>query len=292
MLTRLISSSISEIKDLTISVLVRKQEQADAYATKGIAPIIFEGLSDTQLLRKIASEQDIVIHTADSTDPSAVEALVLGLADHAKATGRAGKFLHLSGTSSLGDYPITKKLVEDREFSDKEDIFSYMKYRETLNSYGQRRTDIKTVEIGEETGVQTYIIKAPRIYGRGTGFFNKKSAHIPWLIAGAVAAGQAEFVGDGSAVWDDVHIADLADLFEIILGRLLKDEEIPSGSKGIYFAASLRHSWKQLAEGIAKAGVELGHLKSSEPKQISLEEAAKKYTGGDLLIAEVGIASR
>ncbi|KAH7145523.1 hypothetical protein B0J13DRAFT_501276 [Dactylonectria estremocensis] len=290
-LTRLGTSPSEEIKQLTISVLVRKPEQAEVYSAKGITPILFQDLKDVKFLRQVASEHDIIIHTADSTNPEAAEAFIYGLADRAKTTGKAGELFHLSGTSSLGDNPITKRFLESREFSDEEDIYGYMKYREAIDSYSQRATDIKTVQIGEEVGVRTYIIKAPRIYGRGTGLFNQKSAHIPWLIAGALAVGQAEFIGDGAGIWDDVHITDVADLFEILLDKVLRAESIPSGSKGIYFAASLRHSWKELAEGIAAAGVKLGYLASSNPKQMSLEEAAQKYTGGNLLTAEVGLAS-
>ncbi|KAI9146905.1 hypothetical protein HJFPF1_13476 [Paramyrothecium foliicola] len=291
-LARLLASSSSEIRELQISVLVRKQEHADAYASKGLSPILFRDLNDTEALRRAAGEHDIIIHTADSTNPRAVEAFVLGLSDRAKKTSKVGQFLHLSGTSSLGDFPVTKQLINTREFTDTEDIYSYMKYRESIHSYTQRATDIKAVESGEDLGVKTYVVKAPRIYGRGTGLFNQKSAHIPWLIAGAVALGQAEYVGDGAAVWDDVHVADLADLFEIILVKILRAEELSSGRKGVYFAATLRHSWRQLAESIAKAGFDLGQLTTLEPTQISLEEAAKKYTGGDLLTAEVGLASQ
>lgn len=281
-----------EIKQINIFVLVRSPEHVEAYLSNDITPVLFKDLKDEKVLRQIAADYDIIIHTADSTNPAAVQALIQGLADRAKRTGRAGDFFHLSGTSSLGDQPITKPHVEVREFSDDEDVYGYMQYREGIDSYRQRATDIKTVQIGVQVNVRTYIIKAPRIFGRGTGFFNQKSAHIPWLISGALAAGQAEYVGDGAAVWDDVHVADLADLFEILLVKVLRAEDIPSGARGVYFATSLRHSWMKLAEEIEAAGVKLGHLASSDLKQLSLEEGAQKYTGGDILTAEVGLASK
>jgi hypothetical protein len=272
--------------------LVRKPAQAEAYQAQGITPVLFEDFNDIKHLREIAGEYNIIIHTADSTNAEAVEALIQGLADRANRTDRHGQFFHLSGTSSLGDQPITKQLVENREFSDDEDVYGYMLSRELINTYSQRVTDIKTVQVGVDLGVRTYIVKAPRIFGRGTGLFNQKSAHIPWLIAGALVVGQAEIVGDGLGIWDDVHVNELADFFEILLVKVLRAEIIPSGTKGIYFAASLRHSWKELADGIAAAGIKLGHLKSPTLKQLSLEEAAQKYTGGDTFTAEVGMASK
>ncbi|XMA16109.1 hypothetical protein WAI453_008900 [Rhynchosporium graminicola] len=291
-LSRLRTSLATELKQITISVLVRRPEHVEAYLAKDIQPVLFNDLEDIEFLRQVAADYDYVIHTADSTNSMAVEALIQGLADRAKRTGRTADFFHLSGTSSLGDQPVTKRLCEGREFSDDEDVYGYMQYREGINSYSQRVTDIKTIQIGVQVGVRTYIIKAPRIFGRGAGFFNQKSAHIPWLMSGALAAGQAEYIGDGAAVWDDVHVGDLADLFEMLLVKVLRAEGIPSGTQGIYFAAALRHSWMRLAENIATAGVTLGYLASSNLKQLSLQEAAQKYTRGDVLTAEVGLASK
>jgi nucleoside-diphosphate-sugar epimerase len=46
--------------------------------------------------------------------------------------------------------------------------------------------------------------------------------HIPVLIQGAVAAGQAEYVGEGSGAWDYVHVVDLAEFFELLVAKDLK----------------------------------------------------------------------
>lgn len=281
---------------MSISVLIRNPDQAELYSSKGITPVIFSGLEDVEYLRKVASEHEIVLHTADSTNPTAAEALIQGLADKQTSSKNKKYFIHTSGTSSLGDQPVSKQLIETREFSDKnDDIYSYMKQREAVKSYAQRATDIKTVEIGEKTStVNTIIVKAPIIYGRGTGFFNQKSFHIPVLIKGALAAGHAQYVGDGAGVWDYVHVVDLAKLFELLVAKILKGETdiLVFGKRGIYFANTLRHSWKELAEGIAKSCYEAGRFVSPKTQSLTLKEAAIMYTGGDEYIAEVGLASK
>ncbi|OKL55584.1 hypothetical protein UA08_09175 [Talaromyces atroroseus] len=289
-LTQLLKSQVPDIQTLSVSALIRNPEQAELYASKGVTPILFIGLEDVEHLRRTASGYDIIIHAADSTSPAAVEALILGLADN-QDTSKEKYFIHTSGTSSLGDRPITEKLIESREFSDKSDIYSYMKHREEIEFYAQRATDIKTVEAGEQAGVKTLVVKAPIIYGRGTGFFNKKSFHIPVLIQGAVAAGRAEYVAEGACAWDYVHVEDLAAFFELLTTKVLRNEVVLSGRKGIYFASTLRHSWKELAEVIGEFGYKLGHLTSPEPQSITLSEAAEKYTGGNEQLAEVGLAS-
>lgn len=294
-LSQLLASSVTEIQNASFSVLVRKQEQADKYASQGITSFLLAGLEDIGAIRQLASQFDIIVHAADSTRPGAAEALIYGLHDGAQKSGNGTKrhFVHLSGTSSLGDFPVSKlPSTISHEFSDKrDDIYSYMKWLESIKPYSQRTTDLRVIEAGEETGVQTYVIKAPRIYGRGTGLYNKKSVQIPILINGAIAAGKAEYIGQGTGVWDDVHVVDVAAFFELLLGKILKNENVPTGPKPFFFIQSLRHSWKELAEGLAVAGTKSRLLQSAETQSIGLSEGAEKYTGGDVYLAEVGLAS-
>ncbi|RWA03526.1 hypothetical protein EKO27_g11579 [Xylaria grammica] len=262
------NSSNAEIKNASLSVLVRKQEQADKYASQGVTPFLLAGLEDVEAVRQLASQFDIIVHTADSTDPAAAEALVYGLRDGAqKSDGSTKKhFIHLSGVSSLGDSPISRSPAISYEFSDKrDDLYSYMKWLENMKPYSQRTTDLKVVDAGEKADVKTYVVKAPLIYGRGTGLFNNKSVHIPMLIRGAIAAGRPEYIGQGTGIWDDVHVIDVAAFFE--------------------------HSWKELAEGLAEAGLKKNILKSTETQSIGLAEAAGKYTGGSTHLAEIALAS-
>ncbi|KAI0513271.1 hypothetical protein F5B22DRAFT_656984 [Xylaria bambusicola] len=293
-LSQFLSSSIAEIKNASYSVLVRKQEQADQYASQGITAHL-AGLEDQAAVRQLASQFDIIVHAADSTNVAAAEALIYGLRDGAQKSAKITKpcLIHLSGVSSLGDRPVSKpSTIISHEFSDKrDDIYSYMKWRESLKPYTQRTTDLAVIDAGEKADVQTYVIKAPRIYGRGTGMFNRKSVHIPVLISGAIAAGRPEYIADGAGVWDDVHILDLANFYELLLGKILKNESIPTGTKPFFFVQSIRHSWKELAEGLAKAGVKSGALKAEETCSIGLSEATEKYGSGDTGLTEVAFAS-
>ncbi|KAI0413245.1 hypothetical protein F5X98DRAFT_352464 [Xylaria grammica] len=288
------NSSNAEIKNASLSVLVRKQEQADKYASQGVTPFLLAGLEDVEAVRRLASQFDIIVHTADSTNPAAAEALIYGLRDGAqKSDGSTKKhFIHLSGVSSLGDSPISRSPAISYEFSDKrDDLYSYMKWLENMKPYAQRTTDLKVVDAGEKADVKTYIIKAPLIYGRGTGLFNNKSVHIPMLIRGAIAAGQPEYIGQGTGIWDDVHVIDVAAFFELLLKKILNNEDIPTGLKPFFFVQSIRHSWKELAEGLAEAGLKKNILKSTETQSIGLAEAAGKYTGGSTHLAEIALAS-
>jgi nucleoside-diphosphate-sugar epimerase len=191
--------------------------------------------------------------------------LILGLGERKKASGKDVHFIQVSipssldtacdlltesletsGTSNVGDLPITGKYHESHVFSDHENIYAYEKSREALQIYPQRTTDIAVVETGLAAGVKTTIIMSPTIYGFGTGLFNKLSIQIPALLRAAIKAGQVKMIGEGKGQWDYVHVTDLAKLYEILLVKILKGEEIPTGEKGILFSGTGRYSWAEL----------------------------------------------
>lgn len=64
---------------------------------------------------------------------------------------------------------------------------------------------------------------------------------------------QAEVLSSTSGIWGHAHVVDLAELSELLV-TILKGKTVPTGRQGIYFAETQRHSWKDLAEAIAKAG--------------------------------------
>jgi nucleoside-diphosphate-sugar epimerase len=192
----------------------------------------------------------------------------------------------------MADQPITGKYHEDRIFSDKENIYAYEKAREARQAYPQQTSDIVTVETGLEVGVQTHIIMSPTIYGVGTGLFNKLSIQIPSLIRLALKDGQVPVIGEGKGVWDYVHIADLADLYDLLVRKIIAGEHIPSGERGIFFSATGRYSWLELSQRIADALFALKAIKIDKVNSIDLPTAGEKLGSPTLLYTELGYASK
>ncbi|CAH0003790.1 unnamed protein product [Clonostachys byssicola] len=290
-LTTLLASENPLIKAAQITALVRKQEQVDLLKEKGIDSTLFSGLDDVSSVRDIASQYDVVIHTASSFDTPAAKALIAGLEDRKKKTGQQTSLIHTSGTSSLGDQPIRGTFAEKRVFSDKDDIYTYERYREDLEAYPQRTTDLVVFEKGEAAGVKTYIVTAPTIYGIGNGLFNRTSIQIDAVIRAAKLDGYAVRVGSGSEEWDHVHIADLVKLYETILARLLAGDDLPSNKNGVYFAETGHHSWKELSDRVAKDGKALGYLQSDVVREVGLKDGSAKLHVPELVV-ELGFASR
>ncbi|KAL2068512.1 hypothetical protein VTL71DRAFT_14849 [Oculimacula yallundae] len=274
----------------TISVLIRGEEKVQTLKDLGVTPILFQSLDESEFLRKTASEHDVVIHTASGYHTSSAKSLILGLGDRVATTGAKVHYIHTSGTSNLADQPITGAYTESHIFSDTEEIYAYEKAREALQPYPQRTTDIAAIETGLSVHVPTTIIMSPTIYGIGTGPFNKLSIQAPSMMRHAIAAGRVETIGNGDGVWGFVHVSDLADLYLILLKKVLAGEDVPVGEKGIMFSSTGSFHWKDLASSIADALVEVGALDSKEVASIRLEEAAQ-WANGSAYHAELGFAS-
>ncbi|KAI1364638.1 NAD(P)-binding protein [Xylaria arbuscula] len=277
-----------------ISVLVRNDDRARSFASAGVKVYTMNDLDDSEAIKHAASENDIVIHTASGYHTASARSLIEGLGSRKRQNPQAEiYYIHTSGTSNLADYPISKRYLESRAFSDKDqDIHSYLKMREDIEPYPQRTTDLTVIQTGKEQGVPTTIIMSPTIYGIGTGKFNRLSIQYPIQMKESIRAGQAEYVGDGEGVWDFVHVADLAMLYETVFLDWVSGRRIaPVGENGIMFSATGTFKWKEVADKIGKIGSELGKLTTPVARSISLEEAARKWTGGDEQLCELGFAS-
>ncbi|KAK5634724.1 hypothetical protein RRF57_010437 [Xylaria bambusicola] len=292
-LSQLLSST--QVKNnLRISVLTRKDDRARSFASLGVNVYTLNDLNDSEAIKQAASENDVVIHTASGFHTESAKNLIEGLGARKRQNAQADVYyIHTSGTSNLADHPISKTYFESRIFSDKDqDIYSYLKMREAGEPYAQRTTDLAVVETGKAQGVPTTIIMSPTIYGMGTGKFNRFSIQYPLLMKQAVRSGQAEYVGDGEGVWNFVHIVDLVMLYELVLLDWIEKRRItPVGENGIIFSATSTCKWKEAADRIGKVGADLGKLRSPEARSISLEEATRKWTGGDEQLCELGFAS-
>ncbi|KAF4497110.1 NAD dependent epimerase dehydratase family [Fusarium agapanthi] len=275
---------------LPITALVRTQSQASTLSSLLITPLLFTSLGDTAFLTGVASTHDIVIHAANDYHVPSAPAFIRGLSQRKTQTGRDVHYIHNSGTSIFGDRPVSKTYSEKNVFSDKDDVYTYEKMRETIGPYHQRTADVSVFEVGEELGVKTYIICSPLIYGKGTGLFNKSSIQILTMVRAAIERGRAMCTGDGLAVWDHTHIEDIATLYTRILAKI-EDEDVPFGKEGFFFANHGKQSWLEIAREIARVGHQRGKL-AAEPESIGLKEVSKAWFDGDEHLIKLGLCSR
>lgn len=117
----------------------------------------------------------------------------------------------------------------------------------------------------------------PTIFGLSSGLFNKISIQIPAFFQGTLDHGTSIVVGDGQGINGRVHIADLAELYEIVVVEMLArgGQKLPVGKKAIMFAGSGEFSWLEAAERVAQACFDAGKIKDPKVQSVSLAEATQ-----------------
>ncbi|KIL84559.1 nad dependent epimerase dehydratase family protein [Fusarium avenaceum] len=271
---------------------VRHESQGDILQKHGVNTVLFSGLDDVNFVQRVAAQNDIAINTANTFHSSVAKAIIEGLAARQEETGYPTHLIQTSGSGSFADNHVSQRYIETRILSDKDDIYEYEKYREKIEPFPQRSTDVTVVEYGQQLGVRTYIVSSPIIYGLGSGFFNRRSMQIEALIRDARQDGYVSQVGDGKGEWDYVHIDDLVALYELLVVHILKGDDISFNAAGYYFSETGYVSWKEISQHIAQVGKELGLLKTDNVKELTLEEASEKLLKRGPDVAELGWGSR
>jgi len=301
-LTALLNSP--SLKTQQITCLLRSSSAASTLtATYGdrIQTLLYNGLDDTTTATTAAASHDIVIYCTLSHHTPGILALIRGLAQRKATTGQPVWFVHTSGTSNLGDLPVSGKYLHtppDREFDDaRDDVYAFERERDAVVPYFQRTAELAAIDTGMELGVKTVVIMSPTIYGVGTGLFNRASIQVPACVRTALMGGRSVVIGEGAGVWDHVHVEDMAALYQVVVEKIVdkNGEGVPAGRKGILFCANGRHSWKEVAQGVADALVEAGKMEDRTVVSMGLADAAKVsaavngMTNEDMI--EAGIAS-
>lgn len=247
--------------DYEITALVRSAAKGDQIAAKTDSRFhyVIGDLSNVELLTSNVHNSDIVINTADVDHLESAEALVKAL--HSKETPTV--LVHTSGTSVVGvqDSPSRKKVYSDNKDID---VINLLPLEQP-----HRPVDKLILESFEKHPlVQAAIICPSNIYGRGSGLGNPISQQIPGIIRLALDERQVFTVHDGDYIWSHIHIADLAELYYLVLKGLLNKKDIPQGKNGYYFGSyffdsdkepeptdkptSIEHTWRQVSEYIAR----------------------------------------
>ena len=257
----------------------------------------------------------VVVHTASGFHTGCARSLILGLADRKEKTGADVHYLHVSlarrlivchlllnlsqtsGTSSLADSPILHRYPNHPggTFSDDDPahVVSTLKMLNDAATYPQRTTDLEVLSLGQQRGVRTYIFFLPIIYGLGLGEFNRISGQIPTLMRAARRDGYTCLVSGGEGTKSHIHIEDIGTFYEIILHSIVEGRSsVPCGQEGVIFVESGYQSYKDISEGIAKAGASLGIITNAQLKTLNLEEALRDLKWSNITATELGFVSR
>lgn len=148
-----------------------------------------------------------------------------------------------------------------------------------------RKTDKMVQDAGSSHGdrAKVAIVAPPTIYGIGRGPDNKRSHQLPELTRVTLEKGHGIAVNEGKAIWSNVHVHDLSDLYVALVenaaagGSLAEWPGKPSlwGAEAYFFAEAKEHVWADIAELVAKEAKKQGFIETSDVKQLSPDEAGK-----------------
>jgi nucleoside-diphosphate-sugar epimerase len=123
------------------------------------------------------------------------------------------------------------------------------------------------------------LIAPPNIYGEGTGpddLSNHRSHQIPALVTASINAGKALQIGPGRNRWSTVHVADLANLYFILLENYVNGKEVPTG---YLLPESGEFAWGDIAQVLGKVLADRGLARSPDVFSVSTSEDVRKYLG-------------
>jgi nucleoside-diphosphate-sugar epimerase len=184
----------------TVRGLVRSQAKADAVAAHGVEAVV-GSLDDAAVLQAEARAADAVVNAASSDHRGAVEGLIAALA------GSGKPFLHTSGSSIVADLAMGEP--SNRIFHEGTPI--------EPQAEKAARVAIDRLVLNAP-GVRCVVLCNSMIYGNALGP-PARSVQIPALVRQAKASGVARYIGRGLNRWSNVHIADVAALYALVIRR-------------------------------------------------------------------------
>jgi nucleoside-diphosphate-sugar epimerase len=195
-----------------VTAFVRAEPQAEAVAARGATPAIVD-LYDARAVAAVLRDVDAAIHTASPGDATSadLDSAVVDAAIDAFA-GTSKPYAHVSG---LWIYGSNLSITEDSPF----DAPGLVAWKPPIQSRLLYGSDIRAA-----------VVVAGTAYGDGGG-------GMPGLLLGSPRddAGNLIMLGSGRQHWATVHVADLAEVFRLVLEResargyyIVEDESRPT----------------------------------------------------------------
>ena len=238
--------------------LVRNKAKAEVVAAHGIEAVI-GSLDDTGVLHDEARAADAVINAASSDHRGAVKTLICALSGSGKA------LIHSSGSSIVADLAMGEP--SDRIYDEATPVVP-------LPEKASR------VAIDEKVfaapGIRSVVLCNTMIYGHALGP-PAQSVQIPVLTRQAKASGVMRYIGRGLNRWSNVHIADVAALYQLALAKA------PSGT--FIYVESGEEALGQIAKAIA------AQLGFGAPQSWNADDAIAAW-GRNMAVFSLGSNSR
>jgi nucleoside-diphosphate-sugar epimerase len=114
--------------------------------------------------------------------------------------------------------------------------------------------------------------------GRGRGPVSGRSRQAYDLADVILEKGRFPVVGQGKTRWNNVHVADLSDLYVLLVEKAVQNDSSGEiwGPKGYMLAENGEHVWADLSRRLAHRAAELGYVKGElEEYPLGKDEAVE-----------------
>ncbi|KAH9945010.1 NAD-P-binding protein [Epithele typhae] len=264
-----------------ICTIVRNSAKASALRSKFGVNVVEGTFQDLDKVESLAEKSHVIFHLADADDESFMKAILAGMRKRHVTLGDLPVLIH---TASSG----TGVIVDDaRGAFASETIYNdndVTQMKSIPDTAFHRNVDLLVFNADTEGYIRGNIVAPSTVYGIAknalvnAGVANDHSIQIPILVRASLARGRAGVVGEGKAIWPDVHIDDLAGLYISIFNAIVnKPDTTGHGFEGFYFGENGEHSWMSISCAIGDAMVALGYTSDASPSPFSTEELIKYF---------------
>jgi nucleoside-diphosphate-sugar epimerase len=251
------------ITNYNVTTLVRRESAVADYAKLGVKTVV-GNLDNASVIKNQVLVSDIVIHTATADHLPSVQSIIDGIRERA-AQGLKTIYIHNSGASLLSD-TADGDFKSDTIFDDEQPA----QIDALPDSASHRLIDLAIVRAREElsSDAKMAIMIPPVIYGVSTRE-KRLSIQLPTLIRYSIKHGYAGQIGKGLAVWNHVHVKDLARAYMVLL-HWMEHTPVAEVAQNPYFFCENGQelSWGECAAEIGRILKNKGRVDESTPKTI------------------------
>ncbi|KIW19596.1 hypothetical protein PV08_00169 [Exophiala spinifera] len=255
-----------------LTAFYRNTAVDDYFTTTAKADRIVHGsFSDTDLVRSLSKEHDIVINAATSFDGSFVDLVISGMEERPETN--KGTLIHISGTGNFIDLGTTGNFNPESKVWNDDDVQDIKLINKNMFN---GPTDVPILEAGQRGKIVTYIVCLAVTYGQNV-LGPKANLGIAYSIFTGLAKGLGfvPYIGEGTGLVSTVHVEDAIPFLTKIVG--VAGTEKPQGSayERYYILHGERLAWRDFAAALAPVLYAKGQISSPEPKRVTVDEAGE-----------------
>jgi nucleoside-diphosphate-sugar epimerase len=246
-----------------VTTMVRRQEAAPPLEKSGIN-VILATLDDKNIITQQALKSDVIIHTATADHLPSVEAVLQGIEERTHL-GQRTIYIHTSGASLLADDSAGEYKGDKVYHDDKPEEIDALP-----DSAPHRSIDLAIVRAREQLRdkAKLAIMIPPLIYG--VSHDSRLSIQLPTMTRYSLKHGYAGHVGRGLSVWSQVHVADLARAYVLLLHWLESSDSDEIYENPYFFCENGQElSWGECAAELGRALHKIGKFESAQTNTIS-----------------------